>query len=45
MCSRPPARRAECGSFLVDGLPPFLAAENLKPFISDELRPSTTPLS
>ena len=29
---------------LVDGLPPFLVAENLKPFISDELRQSTTPI-
>lgn len=28
----------------VDGMPPFLAAENLKPFISDELRKSTNPL-
>lgn len=26
------------------GLPPFLAAENLRPFISDELRQLTTPL-
>ena len=26
------------------GLPPFLAAENLRPFISDELRELTTPL-
>jgi hypothetical protein len=31
------------GSFTVDGLPPFLAADNLKPFISDALRESTTP--
>jgi hypothetical protein len=29
---------------LVDGLPPFLVAENLKPFISDELKQSTTPI-
>ncbi|UCC28778.1 MAG: P63C domain-containing protein [Phycisphaerales bacterium] len=29
---------------LVDGLPPFLAAENLKPFISEDLRESTTPV-
>src|ERR1700694_27829 len=29
---------------LVDGLPPFLVAENLKPFISDELMQSTTPI-
>ena len=28
----------------VDGLPPFLAADNLKPFISDRLRESTTPI-
>jgi hypothetical protein len=28
----------------VDDLPPFLAAENLKPFINDELRASTTPI-
>ena len=29
---------------LVDGLPPFLVAENLKPFISDDLMQSTTPI-
>jgi hypothetical protein len=29
---------------VVDGLPPFLAANNLKPFISDDLRESTTPI-
>jgi hypothetical protein len=28
----------------VDDLPPFLAAENLKPFITDALRQSTTPI-
>jgi len=28
----------------VDDLPPFLAADNLKPFISDRLRESTTPI-
>ncbi len=28
----------------VDTLPPFLAADNLKPFISDSLRESTTPI-
>jgi len=28
----------------VDGLPPFLAAQNLKPFVSDDLRESTTPV-
>jgi P63C domain len=29
---------------MVDGLPPFLAAENLIPFITNELRGSTTPV-
>ncbi len=29
---------------LVDGLPPFLVADNLKQFISDELKQSTTPI-
>lgn len=28
----------------VDGLPPFLAANNLQPFITDKLRESTTPI-
>src|SRR5262249_1192902 len=28
----------------VDGLPPFLAAKNLRPFINDKLRESTTPI-
>jgi hypothetical protein len=40
------ARKAKAGTGstqLVDGLPPFLAASNLRPFISDELRQSTTP--
>lgn len=32
------------GGERVEGLPPFLAAENLKPFISDRLRESTTPI-
>ena len=32
------------GSFTVDGLPPFLSAEYLKPFISEELMQSTTPI-
>jgi hypothetical protein len=32
------------GALTVDGLPFFLAAEQLKPFISDELRLSTTPI-
>ena len=37
--------KAGTGSLkLVDGLPPFLVAENLKPFISDELMQSTTPI-
>lgn len=41
------ARKAKGGTgstLMVDGLPPFLAAENLKPFISDELRGATTPI-
>jgi hypothetical protein len=29
---------------LIDGLPPFLSADNLKAFISDELRQSTNPV-
>lgn len=32
------------GALTVDGLPFFLAAEQLKPFISNELRLSTTPI-
>lgn len=37
--------KAGTGSFkLVDGLPPFLVADNLNTFISDELRQSTTPI-
>lgn len=32
------------GLALVDGLPPFLAAANLKPFISMKLQESTTPI-
>jgi hypothetical protein len=37
--------KAGTGSLkLVEGLPPFLVAENLKPFISDELKQSTTPI-
>jgi hypothetical protein len=37
--------KAGTGSLkLVDGLPPFLVAENLNPFITDELRQSTTPI-
>jgi P63C domain len=41
------AKKAKAGTgstALVDGLPPFLQAEYLKPFISDELRESTTPI-
>ncbi|MGB6688583.1 MAG: P63C domain-containing protein [Terracidiphilus sp.] len=41
------ARKAKAGTgstALVDGLPPFLQADYLKPFISDELRQSTTPI-
>jgi hypothetical protein len=41
------ARKAKAGTgstALVDGLPPFLQAEHLKPFISEELRQSTTPI-
>lgn len=42
---RAPKAKAGTGSFsAVDGMPPFLAADNLKPFISDELRQSTTPI-
>ncbi len=36
--------KGKTGSFVVDGLPPFLAAENLLPFISEDLRQSTTPI-
>ena len=37
--------KAGTGSLrLVDGLPPFLVADNLKPFVSDELKQSTTPI-
>lgn len=36
--------KGKTGSFAVDGLPPFLAAESLSPFISEELRQSTTPI-
>lgn len=39
------ARKAKAGhGASVDGLPAFLSANNLKPFISDELVRSTTPL-
>ena len=37
--------KAGTGSLkLIDGLPPFLVAENLRPFVSDELKQSTTPI-
>jgi hypothetical protein len=36
--------KGKTGSFVVDGMPPFLAAENLIPFISEDLRQSTTPI-
>jgi hypothetical protein len=36
--------KGKTGSFVVDGMPPFLAAENLMRFISDDLRQSTTPI-
>src|ERR1035438_9350702 len=29
---------------VIDGMPAFLAADNLKPFVSDQLRESTTPI-
>jgi hypothetical protein len=41
------AKKAKAGTgstAMVDGLPPFLQAEYLKPFISDDLRESTTPI-
>jgi hypothetical protein len=41
------ARKAKAGTgstALVDGLPPFLQADYLKSFISDDLRQSTTPI-
>ena len=41
------AAKAKAGTgstLMVDGLPPFLSADNLNPFISDELRQSTTPI-
>lgn len=43
------AKKAKAGTGsarfdVVDTLPPFLAADNLKPFISDALRESTTPV-
>jgi hypothetical protein len=36
--------KAGTGGMIVDGLPFFLAAEQLRPFISEELRLSTTPI-
>ncbi|MBI3661672.1 MAG: P63C domain-containing protein [Acidobacteria bacterium] len=43
---RSPRAKGGTGSSLrlVDGLPPFLAANNIKSFISDELAQSTTPI-
>lgn len=44
---RNPRPKAGTGSVRlssVDGLPPFLAVDNLKPFISDKIRESTTPI-
>ncbi len=41
------ARKAKAGTgstALIDGLPPFLQADYLKPFISEELSESTTPI-
>jgi hypothetical protein len=38
------AKGGKGSTMLVDGIPPFIAAENLKPFISDELMQSTTPV-
>jgi len=39
------SRRAKGGTGAVDELPPFLAAKNLEPFIDDDLRRSTTPVT
>jgi hypothetical protein len=36
--------KAGTGSLSGDGLPPFLQAEQLKPFISEELRLATSPI-
>lgn len=41
---RAPKAKGKTGSFAIDGMPPFLAAENLKPFISEDLMQSTTPI-
>jgi hypothetical protein len=41
------AAKAKAGtgsSLLVDGMPPFLTASNIKPFISEDLRKSATPI-
>lgn len=42
------ARKAKAGTgsqlMQVDALPPFLSANNLKPFVAEELRRSTTPI-
>ncbi len=42
--SRTPKAGTGSGFASVDNMPPFLAAINLKPFISDELRQSTMPI-
>lgn len=42
--SRSPKAGTGSASVEVDDLPPFLAADNLKPFITSELRQSTTPI-
>jgi hypothetical protein len=41
---RHPKPKAGTGVYTVDGLPSFLQAEALKPFITDELMQSTTPI-
>jgi hypothetical protein len=38
------SERLSLAESVVDGLPPFLAAANLQPFITDKLRALTTPL-
>lgn len=37
--------KAGTGIMLLDGIPSFIAAENLNPFVTDELRRSTTPVA
>jgi hypothetical protein len=41
---RPKAGTGTMRLSTVDGLPPFLAVDNLKPFINDKIRESTTPI-